>query len=72
MNTQKILFSGLRVSKEKRLIQELLSYVKVVTNPDAKELSLKINEDVLTECSNNDDNVHKTNHYTDSETVHMV
>ncbi|KAG7163044.1 putative Jerky protein-like 67 [Homarus americanus] len=65
-------FAGFRVSKEKQLIHELLTYVKDVTNPDAKELSSKINEDVLTEWLDVDDNVPTVHHYTDSEIVDMV
>ncbi|XP_042230430.1 jerky protein homolog-like [Homarus americanus] len=65
-------FAGFRVSKEKHLIHELLAYVKDVTNPDAKELSSRINEDVLTEWLDVDDNVPTVHHYTDSEIVDMV
>ncbi|KAG7164253.1 Jerky protein-like 1, partial [Homarus americanus] len=43
-----------------------------VTNPDAKELSSRINEDVLTEWLDVDDNVPTVHHYTDSEIVDMV
>ncbi|KAG7160479.1 Jerky protein-like 13, partial [Homarus americanus] len=43
----KFFYDRFRVSKEKQLIHELLAYVKDVTNPDAKELSSRINEDVL-------------------------
>ncbi|KAG7166753.1 Jerky protein-like 12 [Homarus americanus] len=43
-----------------------------VTNPDAKELSSRINEDVLTEWLAVDDNVSTVHHYTDSEIVDMV
>ncbi|KAG7157331.1 putative Jerky protein-like 71 [Homarus americanus] len=64
--------SRFRVSKEKQLIHELLAYVKDVTNPDAKELSSRINEDVLTEWLDVDDNVPTVHHYTDSEIVDMV
>ncbi|KAG7154894.1 Tigger transposable element-derived protein 2-like 2, partial [Homarus americanus] len=64
--------SGFRVSKEKHLIHELLAYVKDVTNPDAKELSSRINKDVLTEWLDDDDNVPTVHHYTDSEIVDMV
>ncbi|KAG7163490.1 Jerky protein-like 7 [Homarus americanus] len=65
-------FAGFRVSKEKHLIHELLAYVKDVTNPDAKELSSRINKDVLTEWLDVDDNVPTVHHYTDSEIVDMV
>lgn len=65
-------FAEFRVSKEKQLIQELLAYVKDVTNSDAKKLSLRINEDVLTEWMDVDDNVPTVHHYTDSEIVDMV
>ncbi|KAG7165671.1 putative Jerky protein-like 75 [Homarus americanus] len=65
-------FAGFRVSKEKQLIHELLAYVKDVTNPDAKELSSRINEGVLTEWLDVDDNVPTVHHYTDSEIVDMV
>ena len=40
-------FTGFRVSKEKQLIQELLAYTKDGTNPAAKELASRINEDVV-------------------------
>ncbi|KAG7164338.1 cleavage and polyadenylation specificity factor subunit 2-like [Homarus americanus] len=43
-----------------------------VTNPDAKEPSSRINEDVLTEWLDVDDNVPTVHHYTDSEIVDMV
>ncbi|KAG7171893.1 putative Jerky protein-like 65 [Homarus americanus] len=64
--------TGFTVSKEKHLIHELLAYVKDVTNPDAKELSSGVNEDVLTEWLDVDDNVPTAHHYTDSEIVDMV
>ncbi|XP_072254361.1 tigger transposable element-derived protein 2-like [Pyxicephalus adspersus] len=65
-------FSGVRVSKEKQLIQELLDYVEDVTNPNTKELSSRINEDVLREWMDVDDTVPPVYHYTDSEIVDMV
>ncbi|XP_042240039.1 uncharacterized protein LOC121878113 [Homarus americanus] len=50
----------------------IIRSMKYVTNPDAKELSSRINEDVLTEWLDVDDNVPTVHHYTDSEIVDMV
>ena len=60
---------GLRFKKH--LIHEL-DYAKDVINLDAKKLSSKLNEDILTEWMNVEDNVHTVHHYTDSEIVVMV
>ena len=48
-----------------QLIQELLAYAKDVTNPVAKELASRINEDVVTEWLHADDDVPTIHHYTD-------
>lgn len=65
-------FEESRVSKEKQLIHELISYVKDVTSLDAKELSSRINKDTLMEWMDVDENVPTVRHYTDSEIVDMV
>ena len=59
---------GLRVSKEKQLIKELVANVN---NFAAKELSSRIGEDVLMEWMNIDDNVPTVHHCTASEIIDL-
>ncbi|KAG7174714.1 Jerky protein-like 11, partial [Homarus americanus] len=58
------------IKKQKEKLLKLFS--DNITNPDAKELSSRINEDVLTEWLDVDDNVPTVHHSTDSEIVDMV
>ena len=53
-------------------MQEVLAYAKDVTNPVAKELASRIDEDAVPEWLHADDNVPTIHHYTDSEIVQMV
>ena len=45
------------VSKEEQFIQEVFVYAKDVTNPAAKDLASRINEDTITEWLHANDNV---------------
>ena len=64
--------AGFRMSKEKKRIQELIDYIKDVTNPNAKDLAAKLNEDNLIEWMRVDETVPTVYHYTDTEILDLV
>ena len=65
-------FTGFKPFKEKQQIKDLLSYARELTDPAAKDLASRLDEDNIDEWMNVDDNAPVVHHYTDSEIVEMV